>query len=349
MKKFIAILLAAVFAFSVTAFAGEAPAEQAPVSIVFANSNNETTTTGQALVQMLDYIEEQTGGKVTFQRYFGGSICSAAEEYGYLKDGSIQMAAPKPADFASENPYVYGVSINSSWDDVYEYWQYIFKENAETADIINKHTEADGIEIVGALTSGQGCVISAKPFETLDDLKGLKMGCVQSADVWAAMGLNVVNTIPPEMYESLSRGVYDCAGFALSYYLPMSLNEVAPYVMNASEYQTSLTVMVRSDVWDQLTDETKQIFYDAAKLGFDFAVEDANTTEERVSEAAEGYVILDAENAQKMTGLMEKTNMTMLCGLAQEKDGEEGLNDMITITKARTEYSGLDQVPDEYK
>lgn len=366
MKKFLALCLALVLALSLAACATENPpansaagsqasepaqaATQQPVNIIFANSNNENTETGQQLQAMLDYITEQTGGAVTFTPYFGGQLCAANEEYDYLRDGSLQMAAPKPADFASTNPYIYGLSCNTNWEDCWDYWQHIFVENEETAAIANKYVAEDGLVMVGALMSGQGCVLGVKDFNAFpDDLVGQKMGAVQSADVWLSLGINVVNTFPPEIYESLSRGVYDYVGFALSYYLPMSLNEVAPYVMNANEFQTSLTVMVNDDTWAQLTPETQQIFRDAVKVAYDMGVGQADELNKRVEGAAEHYWTLDAEHASYMTGFMEKVNGSMLIGYAKTLDGDQGVQDMVTLQQAKAAYTGMDVVPDEYK
>lgn len=361
MKKLLALLLALVMVLSLSACGSDvtvdpdAPSDsdagesvQAPITILFANSNNENTATGQALIAMLDYIEEKTGGAVTFTRHFGASICSAAEEYQYLTDGAIQMGAPKPADFASENPFLYGLTVNTDWDDLWNYWNYIFVENSETATIIEKYTAADGLKVIGSLCSGQGCILGTKEFTHPDDLVGEKLGVVQSPDYWIEKGANVVNTIPPEIYESLSRGVYDYVGFAMSYYLPMSLNEVAPYVMNANEYQSSLTVMVTEDIWNQLTAETQQIFRDAAKLAYDFGVDGADADAAAVEAAAAQYFVLDKEAANEISAYMERSNGAMLIGFA-EAMGDEAAQDMLTILKAKADYSGMDVVPDQYK
>ena len=353
MRKIVTILLAITMILSISMIvsAGE-EADGPKVNIVFANSNMENTAIGQQLNAFMDYIEEKTGGNVTFTRFFGGSVCSDKEEYSYLSSGAFDMGAPKPADFTTENPYLYGITSNEGWDEVYAEWKYIFFENEETSSIIKKYTDRDGLVVLGVACPGMGCLIGNEDFNALTDLEGRKIGVVFGGDFFADVIKAVtVSTSPAEMYDSLSRGVYDYVGFALSAYVPMSLNEVAPFVMNSADYATACTVMIRDEVWNQLSEEQQQIFYEACdylwQIGAD-ASDDINAGVEAACEEVGGrYWVLDDESASEASSYMSLLTNVMLLNNAETLDGEEGRADEMTLIVAEAEANGLNMVPEE--
>lgn len=324
---------------------GAAPAPAAgAITIRFVNANTETSAKGATLNKMLDYIEENTNGTVVFDRLFGGAVCTADEEYAFLKDGAFDMCCPEGSSMMSSMPFSYGCTTNEGWDKAYEMWNTIYNDDPEIAPIVQKYFAQDGIKVLGPVATGGGCVVSKFEVTSNEDVKGHKMGAIVYADYWESVGASVVNTTPMDLYESLSRGVYDCVGFAMSAYKAMSLNEVAPYVLGGNEMQTNGDVLIRQEVWDQLTPEQQKVFEDGAKVLWDTCVENALADEEAVKEIAT-YHVLDIEDAKQQSGYMEKTVTIQLLTFAENLYGEEGKADMLKVRTKEAEMNGLDMLP----
>lgn len=222
--------------------------------------------------------------------------------------------------------------------------------NAETAEIINRHAADDGLVILGPLFGGCGCRISTVPIVDFPaGMSKYKCGTIVNADAWNAIGINTVATSPMDLYESLSRGVYEYAGFALSNYVPMSLYEVAPYLMNSNDFGTSMTIMIRDEIWAKLTEETQQVFKDAAA----FAREQNKAANEKAIEDIQGvakeYTVMDPQYAEEVQKFIDLGNHGQMIGFAQTRDGDAGVQDMITLINYKSQLQGYETLPEEYR
>lgn len=369
MKRAIAVLLCLIAIFSLTA-CGSTPAQPATaessVSSPAEAEKNEAPATEAAeyteieltmatyysaggahdlVLAFKDYVEKNTDGKVKINLYDGGSLCSMMEEYQFVKDGSVDIAAVLPAVCTAQLPFIYVVQNVKSNEDIIEFADWLYFENAETAAIVEKYTAAEGVKLLGTVTVGSSCVCSTFEFETLEDLKGCKFGTGRDVDVFNGMGMNTVNVPPTEAYESLSRGVCDCLMYTISSINADGLVEVAPYCGAFKKYSSNNDYIMNRETWDKLNDATKQVFCDAMDIIQVKSCEIESEAASKLEASAKSFRWMSEEDSVALTEAMEQASHRNLLNAAKNI-GDEAYQDMMTIINAKAAYTGLNVIPE---
>jgi TRAP-type mannitol/chloroaromatic compound transport system substrate-binding protein len=111
---------------------------------------------------------------------------------------------------------------------------------------------------------------SAKPLESLADLKGFKMRTAgDAAEILSRMGASPVFLAPPEIYEAQARGVIDGLEYGgLHVNWAFGFHEIAEYIyLSPSRAPTATSgFAVRQDVWAELPPDLQRIVENACRV-----------------------------------------------------------------------------------
>jgi tripartite ATP-independent transporter DctP family solute receptor len=108
---------------------------------------------------------------------------------------------------------------------------------------------------------------SKRPIEKLEDIQGLKIRTILNPlyiDMLNALGANAVPMPFPELYTALETGTVDGQENPYSTVEASKFDEVQKYFSNTRHIYNSQLLLVSKKFWDQLSDEEKKIFEDAA-------------------------------------------------------------------------------------
>ena len=241
-----------------------------------------------------DYVEEATGGKVKFTRFYSGTICSSPETLDYLQTGALDMALMTLNPFSAKLPLINfpntvvapeGVSSSEyGWG----YAQHVAFENEETAALIKAEFESQGIEVLSFTCSGANGFAAVPEFDSLSDLKGMRMGNSMHSDVYTALGFKVIDLLPKEMYDAFERGIVDCSQLNVSSMLKYMWYEKATHVMLDNTNGGGSTFSVSLDVWNNCGEELQQILKEAALKAGQYSVElDKEATQDAIATLTE--------------------------------------------------------------
>lgn len=296
MKRYLSIILSVLLVLSLCACGGggtatevpaaaEAPATEAPatdapapeapaeepagvdfpeMTLTFACGSSEIETQAQFIKQFVSYVEEATGGAVTINVFYGGTIVSDDEALEMLSNGGIDMMITFHVGYTNELPLLnFPGSVIGTADEVLGYANYIMFENPETSAIIEAEAAKWNAKYLNVNFSGPNAFVGVKEFSSLNDLRGQKVGHPDTA-VFIAAGMNALTIIPPDIYESLSRGVCDFSQMSIDAIYALKWYEVAPYLMldGLSNFGNIFTINL--NVWNSMTPELQQVFSDAA-------------------------------------------------------------------------------------
>lgn len=261
MKKVIALVLVAVMCCAMFAGCGnDAPADDKVYTLTVTN-HDASTSMGELYVETLfNMISEESGGRLVFEYNPGGSLLGATEAIDGVKDGIADIVWSATSFFSGRFPIsefinLCGNGITSARmaTDVYQQmYEEIPELQAEFTDwkVIAVHSCSYGpISTVGT------------KIETPEDFKGLQ---IRTAGTVAAEYLKVLGATPVsvptgEVYESVSKGVFD--GFTNDWHNIdcFKLYEPIEYCLNMPVSHTSCFVLMNKDSYANLPADLQAI------------------------------------------------------------------------------------------
>ncbi|WP_120004586.1 TRAP transporter substrate-binding protein DctP [Nesterenkonia muleiensis] len=251
-----------------------------------------------------DAVEEATEGKITFEISYSSSIVEVAEQEAALRDGLLDMAWSMPAYDPGELP------INALFTEIaflpekspqLSFLQgYGSSEFGSLAEPLQNELQNAGLVSLSALVhqySGYPLLCAGGPVTSLEDFAGSRIrvpGAGWASEV-ESLGGTPVNIVQNEVYESLERGVVDCAIVAPGNSYEAGLFDVADYWVVDSEttFQgwNSTHILIAERVWEDLPLEAQQILWDEAgstllrsmmQYSMDSSAEELLTADEQV-------------------------------------------------------------------
>lgn len=245
------------------------------------------TITGQFFC---DYIMEKSNGQIEVTTYAGGSLGADTEMFDLVKSGGADIVTVMGQLFQDAIPLagavqqIYNASNGEASDFVHE----ILFDNPETAPILQKEFEQQNIELMCYYSAGAGTIITNfLPASNLADLQGKKMGCFSDMPWIEEIGLHSTTGSPQDLYESLSRGVYDCCFMAVGPLEMLKIQEVAKALVILNTTGVNMSLLMNLETWNSLTPELQQICREAALLAEGQSVEMLNQMEAATLKAFE--------------------------------------------------------------
>jgi TRAP-type C4-dicarboxylate transport system substrate-binding protein len=238
-------------------------------SFEFTLSTAAQPGTPNAAVQdwYLDRIEEETDGRITFERTAPEAICKAAEVVECVRDGRAQIGVTVPdytpqyfpsasmvsIPFLSQN----SAAIMRSLYDIHEDYEPAMEVMAD-----------NGLHHVGTWPVGRLLLGTPEPVTQKSELSGLQMRAsgpiVQQ--VLSGAGVNIQAITAPETYEAVQRGVINSIGGAIDFPVNYKLMELLPYWTDPGFGQYSTFGMwFSADAYDGLPDDLKGIVDDVTE------------------------------------------------------------------------------------
>ena len=344
MKKYLRIvsfLLMAAMVLSLSAFAAE---EDPQVNIVMSTSKNQTETAGIMLDYFCDYVEEKSGGSITFSRNYGGVIASTGEEFDYVSGGAIDLTCLQASSFGSQIPlFQFPSSPNGSSENAVAYGEYLLYENEETSALIAQEAEENNIKYLGFLAGGASVIVSTFEVDELSDFFSVKFGTGVDIPAYEAIGFNCVTMMPPDGYESLERGVVDCTVMSFVPTVQMKWYEVAPYYYYVGTYAIGNPITLNLDVWNSLSENQQAILTEAGLATTAYSLEYINGVEadcvKEIEDAGGSVNNLSDEDLAYYFGIKYSAMVQDAYNRAKEMGCED---DMAVILQAAADFLDVD-------
>ena len=182
---------------------------QSPIKLKVAYWGPNTTHYFAGVDLVLGELERRTNGRLSFERYYSGSLVGAREIPDALENGIADIGTVLSAYYPAKFPLA---NVGSLAGLNYHLWPVIMAYYQTYRDVpaFKDQLEKRGIRMMMPMGYGPYYVWSQKPIETIDDLKGLKFrGVGDQAKLLAALGVTPVFITPPEIYDALSKGTID--------------------------------------------------------------------------------------------------------------------------------------------
>lgn len=286
MKKILAMLLALAMVFALVACGQDAPAADdgaqgddaasgyETVELMFATTFNEMETSGEAIKYFTNYITEKSGGAITFDIKWGGTLAGTGEELSFLQAGAFDMSVLGQSQYSDVFPLLnFPGQTDESQQKCLDYFNYIVYENEETASLIQAQIEAQGVKMLGFMGNGGNAFCVKEDITSLSQLAGKKIGIAMNQAAFEALGFSIYNMFPWDGYEALSKGMADFSYMATGPMIMLNWHEVAPFFLNVNEYTAGNYFTISLDRWNSFSAETQALFEEAMDATTAYSVE----------------------------------------------------------------------------
>lgn len=284
MKKLLALLMAAVLCLSMLAACGnqsadnskapdnsEAPANSEnaenpgeatvdPLTIKFSSTYQPTETGGVIIQHFIDKIGELSGGAITVDISWGGTLFDAMGELDAVMDGAVNMVALGHMPHVNTLNYLsFPGFAPGGTQAALDYFDTLLFEDPETSALIQGEAESYGIKYLNVIAGGANALCADYSFTDLDSMVAgsSSFGNFMAAQ-WESLGFQVTAVTPPEVYDGFGRGMIDATQMGFAPMVAMKWYEVAPFWALDGTYTAGNPFTVNLDWWNGLTDAQRE-------------------------------------------------------------------------------------------
>lgn len=202
------------------------------------------------VVPFQEKLAELSGGELTVKVHFGGSLVKGGPpQYGALLQGVSDLAFSLPGYLGPKFPFsnvptIPGITQNAE-DATNKLWN--------AMDIVE--TEYDA-KIIALWAVDPKILLTRKPINALDDLKGLKVRVTSKQDEAYVNRLGIVSVASgvTVVHQNFTNGVIDGVHIGASAIRSFKLHEPAEYVVtNLPPSMSSIYILMNQDKFDSMT------------------------------------------------------------------------------------------------
>lgn len=262
-------------AFAVMASLTVVSAGEMDLKLAIATPEGHHATMG--LQRMRDAIEKNTNGRITATVYVGGQLISGERE---LMDG---------LQFGTVDIGLVSTGMMSAYDDKFMLFSlpFLFRdvENAyktcdgPIGDSFKKIVlDKIGVVILGWTMGGVHTITTSKrPVNTMADLKGLKLRCMENpiiTEAWKAYGAAPTPMSLGEVFTALQQGTIDGQDNGTANTYANKYYEVQKYLVMTEHMIVPGLFAMSLEKYEAIPDDLKQPFEDAVKEATKFQREE---------------------------------------------------------------------------
>lgn len=212
-----------------------------------------------------DIVAEKTGGDIRIDVMGGGQLGQEGEMFSGMQMGTTDMAV-------MTNAYASGYVPASGVFDL----PFIFKDNDTAAEILDselgqkvlKEYDNYGVKALGWGEGGfRHLVTLNQAVRKPEDMKGLKIRCMETETylaTYAALGVNAVPMAWSETITGLQQGTIDGLDIPISVTYSNGFPDIAKYLNMTGHFYSPLLICTSKDLYDSLSPEEQTILAEAA-------------------------------------------------------------------------------------
>lgn len=261
---------------------GVIPAAAAEVepeySISIACSSTEYTTIGTntvmnfnyaAQLAFKNYVENTSNGRIEVNIYTNSALGNASEILLQCMQGVIECSTAGDSDLSNYYPDIQVFSVPYIFDSRVDFYDFLDSDYCQ--NMFNEIAQQCGVRIVSAFDNGgfRNFSNNVRQIHTADDLKGLKIRCMQSASYITT--LETFGAVPTalafsELYSALQTGVVDGQENAPLVMLDNSIYEQQKYYSLDGHSISPAFIIVNEQWLRSLPEDLQQVVLDGGQM-----------------------------------------------------------------------------------
>ena len=251
---------------------------------------------------VMDTIEKETNGMITFEYYPASQLGSESSLLDQVLSDSLDMGIITTNVMSNVWPEFSAFSLPFAFPSLESFWGTVNTDGfiEKTQEIVQKN---DMAMLIGYHTSGyRGCQNNKRPIRSAEDFKGLTFR-VMAGDIYTdvfgnCLGASTVTVAADELYSALQTGVVDAAEQPIANYASNAFPEVAPYLMLDGHTLGAVQVVITDEAWNGLTEDQQAILMEAGEYASTNNRANSENKENEVLEQlkADGVTVVEVED-----------------------------------------------------
>ena len=272
MKKIIMamVFMAVIVAFAMAGGTGETTVEAKSFVLTYNQLEPEEHPQGITETAFAEKIEELSGGQITVDTYFSGTLFTQEGEVSAMMTGDLDLST---LAFQDMGPYLPAANMFAApyIFTSYEHMENVFAlDSAVAADFYQMVSEACGYTPLAAMTQGSRTINTKweKPIMTPEDVYGMILR-MPNAPAWIAAGRSLGGNVTPiaysEVYTALQMGTIEAQDNPLPGTYAMKFYEVTEQISLTKHIIDVKLLCVTNSVWNEMTEQQQQWMKEAAQ------------------------------------------------------------------------------------
>ncbi|MDN5698129.1 MAG: TRAP transporter substrate-binding protein [Rubrobacter sp.] len=287
-----------------------------------AEAHPEDHPTAQADQEFARLLDEKSDGRIQVEVFENAQLGEEASAIEQVQTGAIEMTRVSSAPMAEFVDEMGVFSLPYIFDDGEHMWNFLQGEGGQQ---LLTDLESSGFHGLTYYDPGARSFYTAgEPVESMGDLQGLDIR-IQQNDInvaWMeALGGSPTPMDYGEVYSSLQSGVLDGAENNWPSYQSSGHYEVAPNFTESEHQRVPELLMISQQVWDQMSEEDRQIMQEAADESTEFQREEWQKASEQAEQEMkdEGVNVINNEDIEDLDEWKEAVQPVI-----EEYQGEYG-------------------------
>ena len=214
----------------------------------------------------LDMVEEESDGRIVFDRFPAESLCPGAEIVQCVADGRADLGITVPSYTPDKFP-LQALSALPFMTDDNQAMMAAFHTLGEENEVFDSESTSLGLRNIAYWPAGASLIGSKVELDSVDDLSGLRIRAVGDGLLSAmnAAGAAPVALTAGEMYEGVERGVIDAVANNMDAPIAYKLTEVLPnWVDTGYGHYITIGLWISEAAYDALPGDLQAVI-DAAE------------------------------------------------------------------------------------
>jgi tripartite ATP-independent transporter DctP family solute receptor len=237
-----------------------------PITIKTGYSTSEEDPRGLVLQTFKETVEKETNGNVIIEIHPSGELGSDGDLIKGIIEGNVDMTVSSAGNFAQYATKIGVSALPFLFSDFESAWSFI---DSDIMQNINADLEPFNMHVLAYFDNGFRCVTtSTKQIKTVEDMAGLNIRTPENQIVMETMSALKANpqSYPfAELKEALKNGTFDAQENPIPVIYNNKLYEVQKYLSITNHSYDAMPLVIRNEVWEQLSGEYRSIIEKAAK------------------------------------------------------------------------------------
>lgn len=273
-KKVIAILLCLIMVLGLWGCGngedatGDDGTSAEPIEISMGHALSEGTPACEGIAAFAETVKERTKGRVVIEVFPNSQLGSETEMLEQIQIGSIEAGAIMCGSMQALDMRMAIEDLPYMWKDI-EHARAAY--DGEFGEYLAQIMADQGMTEIGYVEWGYRHITNnKKSIVTPEDMRGMSIRVAQTAlRVEAFEQIGALPTVLAfnELYGALQQGVVDAQENPLPTIAAANLNEVQKYLSLSGHFYNTVMMVVKTDVWDKISEEDQAIILEeAAKM-----------------------------------------------------------------------------------